>query len=111
MRTLNSALAVALLSAAALTVPAHAGSYTAAVEGCESAISERLGLGDVPTSYNLEKIHSKSQYRDLVFVVSARDAANSVQGVKAHCRARHNGDVMTLTFDDEAALPVNVAKQ
>ncbi len=111
MRTIHSAVAIALLSAAALTGSAHADEYTASIDGCRSAISERLGLGDVPTSYNLEKVRSKSQYRDLMFVVSVRDSANTIQGLKAYCRAHRNGDVTALTFDDNAALPVGVAKQ
>jgi hypothetical protein len=109
MRTLNSVVAIALLGTA-LTAPAHAGSYTAAENVCESAISERLGAQAVPSQYTLEKVHNTMHYRDLSFVVAAQGGATAAQDIKVNCRVRKTGSLMALTFDPAVAA-VSVATQ
>jgi hypothetical protein len=111
MRTLTS-IAIAVIGSAALTtaVVAHAGQNTASENVCQSAISARLGLEAAPSQYQLENVHTKMHYRDLTYVVSAKDPASTVQDVKVTCRVRKTGDVMALTFDP-ASAPVSVATQ
>lgn len=109
MRLIPSAFAVAVLGAAAITgSAAHAGAYSASFEGCQTAISERLGLDTTPASYNVDKVKSKARYRDISYTVSATDTSSPVQGVKASCRVRQSGEVLGLEFDN-ATLPNAVA--
>src|SRR5262245_25091077 len=102
MRTLPSALAVAVLGAVGFSGTAHADAYGASFSGCETAIQERLGLSDTPATYNIEKIRSKARYRQIDYSVTAADASGSVQDVKVSCRAKQNGEVLALEFDDSA---------
>lgn len=110
MRTLNSAIAIAVLGTAALTSTAYASPYTSSEDVCQSAISTRLGLDAVPSQYTLESVHNKMHYRDFDYVVSADSSASAVQSVKVTCRVRKTGDLMALTFDP-ASAPVSVATQ
>src|SRR5262245_5401880 len=111
MRTLTS-LAIAVIGSAALTTAlvAHAGPNTAAENVCQSAISARLGLEADPSQYTLENVHTKMHYRDLQYVVSAKDSASTDKDVKVTCRVRKTGDLMALTFDP-ASAPISVATQ
>jgi len=109
MRLIPSALAVAIVAAATFTGSvAHADAYTASFNGCESAISDRLGLATTPANYNVQKVKSKARYRDISYTVSASDSASAVQGVKASCRVKKNGEVLALEFDN-STLPNTVA--
>ncbi|TDJ21575.1 MAG: hypothetical protein E2O58_13505 [Gammaproteobacteria bacterium] len=105
LATLVATLAITLGSAGAF-----ANSYTASIEGCKQAIGERLGLSNTPTNYNIDKVKSRNQYRDLNFSVSVYDRTNPIQGVDASCRVTRSGDVLAIEFD-ENTLPVSVAAQ
>src|SRR4030095_10866725 len=104
MRALPSALAVAVLGAVGFSGTAHADAYGASFSGCETAISERLGLAETPAADNIEKVRRKPRYREIDYSVTAQDGASPVQGVKVSCRAKQNGEVLALEFDD-ATLP------
>lgn len=89
---------------------ASATKYSASIDGCEAAISERLGLALDSASYDIGKIRSRTQYRDMNFRVSAHDDASPVQNVKVSCRSKTNGEVLAVQFDD-ATLPNALATQ
>jgi hypothetical protein len=110
MRLLPSALAIAVLGAAAFSGSAQASAYSASFEGCQAAISDRLGLASTPASYNVEKVKSKSRFRDISYSVSANDDSSPVQGVKASCRVKQNGEVLALELDN-ATLPAALANR
>jgi hypothetical protein len=91
--------------------------YRAAIEGCENAIATQLGITDQTVTYNLKKVKSAVRHRDLDFSVSVSDAASPIQQaaspiqqVKVSCRARKNGDVLTVAFADPS-LPQALATQ
>jgi hypothetical protein len=88
----RTTFAIAAL-AVALAGPAHAGTNTVAIEHCQSAINERLGVESA--SYELEKVHSSLQYRDYTFSVSTQPTADDVH---VTCRARKTNSVQSLTF-------------
>lgn len=88
---------------------ATADTYTASIEGCKTAIGERLGIADIPAQYRVKTVKTKNRYRDLGFLVSANDDTSPVQGVVVNCRARTNGEVVTLDFPE--TLPGAVATQ
>jgi hypothetical protein len=106
LATLAATLTISLGSASAYA----ANNYTASIDGCKQAIGERLGLSDTPTNYNIDKVKSRNNYRELSFSVSVYDKANPIQGVDVACRATRSGDVLAVEFD-EATLPVSVAAQ
>ena len=108
MRLLPSALAIAVLGTAAFAGSAHASAYSASFEGCQAAISDRLGLDATPANYNVEKVKSKPRYRDISYSISASDQSSPVQGVKASCRVKQSGEVLALELD-ESTLPAKVA--
>jgi hypothetical protein len=83
--------------------------YSASIRGCEAAIAERLGAGAGDLNMRVKGVDSASRHRDLDFAVSSRDATSAIQGVRATCRARKNGEVMALTFD-ERTLPAALAQ-
>ena len=105
LATLAATLTITLGSASA-----YANNYTASIDGCKQAIGERLGLSDTPTNYNIEKVKSRNNYRDLNFSVSVYDRTNAIQGVDVACRVTRSGDVLAVEFDD-TTLPVSVAAQ
>ena len=105
LATLAATLTIALGSASVF-----ASQYTASIEGCKQAIGERLGLSNTPTNYNIDKVKSRSHYRDLNFSVSVYDKANPIQNVDVSCRATRRGEVLAIEFD-ETTLPVSVAAQ
>lgn len=108
MRILPTALAVAVLGTAAFTGTAHADAYSASLDACQAAISDKLGLATTPASYDVQKIKSKARFRDISYRVSAHDAANPMQGVKVSCRAKQNGEILAVEVD-AASLPNAVA--
>ena len=108
MRILPAVLAVTVLGTVAFAGTAGADAYTASLDACRSAISDKLGLAATPASYNVQKIRSKPRFRDISYSVSADDAASPVQGVKVSCRTKQNGDVLALDVD-AATLPQAVA--
>ena len=106
MRTLLITGSLALLIG---TSAAHAGGeYDQSIRGCEAAIADRLGMETADLRARLKGVDSAPRYRDLEFSVSALDAANPAQGVKVSCRARKNGEVLDVAFD-ESTLPDAVA--
>ena len=86
--------------AIALAAPAYAATGKAAIEHCQSAINERLGVESA--SYELEKVHTSMLYRDYTFTVSAQPKADDVH---VTCRARKTNTVQSLTFA-EGGSPV-----
>jgi hypothetical protein len=108
MRTTLLTCTAALLLGAAT---AHAKTeYTDSLRGCEAAIAGRLGVDATDLDTRVKGVKTKARHRDLDFAVSARDDASAIQGVRVSCRARKNGDVLALTFD-ESTLPAAVALQ
>jgi hypothetical protein len=105
MATLAATLTITLGSAGA-----YADQYAASIDGCKQAIGERLGLADIPTNYNIQKVKSRNTYRDLDFSVSVYDRTNPIQGVDVSCRVKRSGDVLAIEFDD-ATLPASIAAQ
>jgi len=104
MKTILASFAVALL--ATMSFNANADAYAASIQGCEKAIGERLGIADA--TYNVQKVNSAARYRDLSFSVSAADASHPVQNLKVTCRAKQDGEVLAVNYD-ESALPTAVA--
>ncbi|NJN51682.1 MAG: hypothetical protein HC809_07785 [Gammaproteobacteria bacterium] len=97
------------LAACLLAGTAHASdSYQAAIEGCEQAIGAQLGVTDQAVSYKLKKVKSSAKHRDLGFSVSVLDDASPVQQAKVSCRARKDGEVLTVAFADPS-LPQALA--
>jgi hypothetical protein len=88
----RATFAIATL-AVALATSAHAGTNTAAIEHCQAAITERLGVESA--SYELEKVHTSMLYRDYTFSVSAQPTSDAVH---VTCRARKTNTVQSLTF-------------
>ena len=105
LATVAATLTITLGSASAF-----ANQYTASIEGCKQAIGERLGLSNTATNYNIDKVKSRSHYRDLDFSVSVYDTSNPIQNVDVSCRATRSGEVLAVEFDD-TTLPVSVAAQ
>jgi hypothetical protein len=98
MRTLLLTGTLTLLVAA---VPAHAGGeYTASIRGCEAALAERLGVDGAALRARLDGVDSSARYRDLDFRVSTTDAAHA-QDLRASCRVRKSGEVLSLALDPE----------
>ena len=81
-------------------------SYTASIQGCQKAISERLGVSDA--DFSVKKIQSSPRYTDLKFSVSASSAAAQIDQLKVSCRAKSDGEVLAVNYD-ESALPAAVA--
>jgi hypothetical protein len=81
-------------------------SYTASIQGCQKAISERLGVSDA--DFSVKKIKSSPRYTDLNFSVSASGAVAPIDQLKVSCRAKSDGEVLAVNYD-EAALPTAVA--
>ena len=108
MRILPAVLALTVLGSAAFTGTAGADAYSASLDACQSAISDKLGLATTPASYHVQKIRSKPRFRDISYRVSADDAASPLQGVKVTCRAKQNGEVLAVEVD-AATLPQAVA--
>ena len=106
MRPQKFLLALAIAGAGTLT--AHANSYTASIDACESELSNRLGLAEVNTNYNIKKVKSRSRYRDINFSVSAFDKTHPVQKVRAKCKVKPNGTVLAVDFDADT-LPASIA--
>lgn len=101
MRSLLLTSTLTLLVAA---VPAHAGGeYTASIRGCEAALAERLGVDGAALRARLDGVDSSARYRDLDFRVRTTDAAHAVQDLRASCRVRKSGEVLSLAFDPEIA--------
>jgi hypothetical protein len=105
MKIALSSLTVAVLALASVQANA-ADAYTASIQGCQKSINERLGVTDA--SYSVKKIQSSPRYRDINFSVSAEAAANPVKQMKVTCRAKSDGEVLAVQFD-ESALPSTVA--
>jgi len=105
MKIALSSLTAAVLALAGVQVNA-ADSYTAAIQSCQKSINERLGVADA--SYSVKKIQSSPRYRDITFSVSAADAATPVSQMKVSCRAKSDGEVLAVQYD-ETALPSAVA--
>ena len=87
---------------------AAADAYTASVASCQKAIGEKLGVSQAAANYDIQKVRTKSRYRDIKFSVSAYDASNPLQGVKAKCRSRRNGEILAIEFDPDT-LPSTIA--
>lgn len=81
-------------------------SYTASIQGCQKAITERLGVS--AADFSVKKIKSSPRYTDLNFSVSASSAATPIDQLKVSCRAKSDGEVLAVKYD-EAALPTAVA--
>jgi hypothetical protein len=79
-------------------------SYTASIQGCQKAISTRLGVSDA--DFSVKKIQSSPRYTDLKFSVSSATAP--VDQLKVSCRAKQDGEVLAVNYD-ESALPTAVA--
>ncbi len=84
------------------SVDANADAYSAAIQGCQKSINERLGVSDA--SYSVKKIQSAPRYRDIDFTVSADTPVSAIRQVKVSCRAKQDGEVLAVQID-EAALP------
>ncbi len=82
-----------------------ADSYTASIQGCQKAIAERLGMTTADTSFSVKKIKSSPHYKDFNFSVSSSDAASQIQQMPVSCRAKKDGEVLAVNYD-EAALKV-----
>jgi len=106
MRPLKLILAAVLFTMGALS--ASANSYSASVDSCENAIAERLGITDLNANYNIQKVKSRSRYRDINFTVSVFDEQHPVKGVKVKCRAKSNGTILAVEFDSKT-LPASIA--
>jgi hypothetical protein len=96
MKVALSSFTAAVLAFA--SVHASADSYTASIQGCQKSINERLGVTDA--SYSVKKIQSSPRYRDINFTVSAADAANPISQAKVSCRAKSDGEVLAVQFED-----------
>ena len=105
MKIALSSLTVAVLALAGAQANA-ADAFTASIEGCQKSINERLGVTDA--SYSVKKIQSSPRYRDINFSVSAEDATNPIKQMKVTCRAKSDGEVLAVQYD-ETALPSAVA--
>ena len=105
MKVALSSFTAAVLALA--SVHASADSYTASIQGCQKSINERLGVSDA--SYSVKKIQTSPHYRDINFTVSATDTAAPIQQAKVSCRAKQDGEVLAVKFDD-TTLPAEVAK-
>jgi hypothetical protein len=102
MKALTSLTAAVLVLA---TFQASAAdSYTASIQGCQKAISERLGVSDA--DFSVKKIQSSPRSVDLKFSVSSATA--TVDQLKVSCRAKQDGEVLAVNYD-ESALPTAVA--
>ena len=98
-------LAPFILVLCVVALPAAASdSYQAAIDGCRSAIGGQLGMTQNDLSFNLKKIRSSVRHRDMEFSVSARDDASPVQSTRVSCRARTNGEVLTVAFADPSVV-------
>jgi hypothetical protein len=104
MKALTS-LTAAVLVLASFQAGA-ADSYTASIQGCQKAISERLGVSDA--DFSVKKIQSSPHYTDLKFSVTASGAATPIDQLKVSCRAKSDGAVLAVNYD-ESALPAAVA--
>ena len=104
MKALTS-LTVAILVLASFQASA-ADSYTASIQGCQKAITERLGVSDA--DFSVKKIKSSPRYTDLNFSVSATGAATPIDQLKVSCRAKSDGEVLAVNYD-ETAFPTAVA--
>ena len=105
MKIALSSLTAAVLALASVHANA-ADAYTASIQGCQKSINERLGVADA--SYSVKKIQTSPRYRDINFSVSAEDAANPIKQMKVTCRAKSDGEVLAVQFDD-STLPSAVA--
>jgi hypothetical protein len=105
MKVALSSLTAAVLAFASVHASA-ADSYTASIQGCQKSINERLGVTDA--SYSVKKIQTSPRYRDINFSVSAEEATNPIHQLKVSCRAKSDGEVLAVQFD-ETALPSAVA--
>ena len=88
MKYLTSIFAAALLLGAA---SASADQYRASIEGCEQAITERLGAIAQDARVRMKSVKSKARYKDYKFTVTAGNAKGS-----AECRVRASGEVLAL---------------
>ena len=104
--------ALASLTATVLLVASFqasaADSYTASIQGCQNAIAERLGIPADQAAFSVKKIQSSARYRDFNFRVSASEGATPVDQLKVSCRAKNDGEVLAVNYD-EGALPAAVA--
>src|SRR5262247_3103296 len=105
MKVALSSLTAAVLAFASVHANA-ADAYTASIQGCQKSINERLGV--TSASYSVKKIQTSPRYRDINFSVSADDASTPVHQLKVSCRAKSDGEVLAVQFD-ESALPSAVA--
>lgn len=102
MKAITSLTAAVLMLA---TFQASAAdSYTASIQGCQKAISERLGVSDA--DFSVKKIQSSPRNIDLKFSVSSASA--TVDQLKVSCKAKQDGEVLAVNYD-ESALPAAVA--
>jgi hypothetical protein len=104
MKALTSLTATVLVLASFQAGAAD--SYTASIQGCQKAITERLGVSDA--DFSVKKIKSSPRFTDLNFTVSASSAAAPIDQLKVSCRAKSDGEVLAVNYD-EAALPTAVA--
>ena len=100
MKVALPSVIAAVLATVALN--ASADSYSASIQGCQKSINEKLGVADA--AYSVKKIQTSPRYRDINFTVSAEDATTPVRQMKVSCRAKQDGEVLAVQFD-ESAMP------
>jgi hypothetical protein len=108
MKAALSSIAAAVLVVASFQASA-ADSYSASIQGCQKAIADHLGISPTDASYSVKKIQSSAHYRDFNFSVSATEAATPIDQLPVSCRAKNDGEVLAVKYD-ETALPAAVAK-
>ncbi len=97
---------VLLLSLAGYSAAADA--YSASVNSCRNAIGDKLGISDVPATYDIQKVKTKARYRDIRFSVSAFDKNNPLQNVEVKCRSKRSGEILAVEFNPNT-LPHSIA--
>ena len=109
--TLIGTIATAgLLAGALFGTAASANAYQAAIDSCESAIGEQLGVEVAETSYRIKKVKSRARHKDFRFLVSADDQASPVQSVTVNCRANRANEVVSVEFPNGDAPNVVAAQ-
>lgn len=107
MKIALSSLFAAVLATASFQASA-ADAYSASIQGCQNAIAERLGLSATDAAFSVKKIQSAPHYKDFNFSVSSADATSPIQQLPVSCRAKQDGQVLAVKYD-ESALPAAVA--
>jgi hypothetical protein len=107
MKVALTSLFAAVLVTASFQASA-ADAYSASIQGCQNAIAERLGLSATDAAFSVKKIQSLPHYKDFNFSVSSADATSPIQQLPVSCRAKQDGEVLAVKFD-ESVLPAAVA--